>query len=306
MIKKLTAGKEILKWATDNGVAVGAFNFSNMETLQAIVEAAVEKRSPIILQVSESAINYMGIGYVTGMVEVAVDTAEIPIALHLDHGKNFDICKLCIDNGFSSVMIDKSSSSFAENVRQTKEVVDYAQKFGVAVEGELGILTGIEDDVRVAGDNSLFTNPVQALDFIEATGISSLAIAIGTSHGLNKGKTACLDIDRLIAIKDKVSNFPLVLHGASSIYPDITDICNQFGAIFRDASGINTSDIKAAISHGINKINIDTDLRLAFMAGLRRSLYQTSESIDIRMHLNSARLFTKDLVVRKLEMFKVS
>ncbi|MDR0640358.1 MAG: class II fructose-bisphosphate aldolase [Holosporales bacterium] len=302
MIENLTTGQKILKWAVDDKIAVGAFNFSNMETLQAIVEAALETATPVILQVSESAIKYMGIDYVIAMVEAAVHTVDIPIALHLDHGKTSEICKLCIDSGFSSVMIDKSELSFAENVRQTKEVVAYAEKFGVAVEGELGILAGVEDDVRAA--HSLYTDPVQAAEFVEATGISSLAIAIGTSHGLNKGKTAHLDIGRLKEIKQKVGDFPLVLHGASSVYPDITEICNQYGAVFKDASGISDSDIRDAISHGINKINIDTDLRMAFVAGLRQSLHQAPESADIRFHLKSAKLFTKNLAIKKINLFK--
>ncbi|MDR0744484.1 MAG: class II fructose-bisphosphate aldolase, partial [Holosporales bacterium] len=265
--KNLVSVKELLDQALKEKKAIGAFNFSNMEILQAIVIAANEFNSPVILQVTESAINYMGMEYVTAMVSAACSQSKVALALHLDHGGNFEICKRCIDYGFSSVMIDKSSLAIEENIAQTKEVVAYARGFGVSVEAELGTLAGIEDNVKVELRDAYYTDPETALKFAEATGVDSLAVSIGTSHGPNKGVFASpkLDIDRLKKIKEKVKNSPLVLHGASSVYSQEVELANKYGASIKNAFGITDEDIRSSIENGIAKINVDTDIRIAFL-----------------------------------------
>lgn len=289
--------------------AVGAFNFSNMEVLQAIVEAANEEGVPCIIQVTESAIKYMGLRYLIHMVVAAAEGSDVPLCLHLDHGSSFEACAMCIEAGFSSVMIDKSSAGFEENVAETKRVVEYAKKFNVSVEAELGTLAGVED--HVASDESLFTDPEMARIFVERTNIDSLAIAIGTSHGPNKGKNPKLDIERLIAIRKSVGfkDFPFVLHGASSIYRDIVDHCNSLGSgldlEIKNASGISECDIKAAIREGVAKINVDSDIRLAFLGGVLSGIKQNPTSIDSRRFLKSAKDAAKTVVKRKLFSFSM-
>lgn len=305
VIKKLFSGSEILKEALSKRIAIGAFNFTNMEIVQAIVSAANELKTPVILQASSSAIKYMGFGYLKAIITAAAEEFDMPLVLHLDHGKDFEICKRCIDEGLSSVMIDASSLSFDENINTTKEVVNYAKKFGVSVEAELGTLAGVEDEVNVSENNAFYTNPDEALEFIEKTGIDSLAIAIGTSHGPNKGKLGVpkLSIETLRKIKEKVGDFPLVLHGASSVYSDSVKICNDYGADLKNAFGISDKDIKASIQNGIVKINVDTDIRIAFLGAIRRSLSEQSSNIDMRKYLSEGREAAKDIVLRRMKIF---
>jgi fructose-bisphosphate aldolase class II len=303
--KNLVPARELLVQALKEKKAIGAFNFSNMETVQAIVSAANEINSPIILQASESAIKYMGMEYLVAIVSAACEKSSVVLALHLDHGKDFEICKKCIDSGFSSVMIDKSSLSFEENAEKTKEVVDYAKRFGVSVEAELGTLAGVEDEVNVNSKDAFYTAPGAALNFADLTGIDSLAIAIGTSHGPNKGKRGNpkLDIERLKEIKKKVGELPLVLHGASSVYSEEVEKANEYGADIQNAFGITDEDIKESIKNGIAKINVDTDIRIAFLSGIRQSLMENPSSIDIRKYLAFARELAKNITLRKLKTF---
>ena len=303
--KKLVSASEVFEYALSNKIAIGAFNVTNMEVIQAVVSAANELNSPVILQVSSSAISYMGFGYLKAMVSAAADESNVPLVLHLDHGKDFDTCKQAIDEGFSSVMIDASSFDYEENIEKTKEVVDYAKRFGVSVEAELGTLAGVEDEVDVSADNAFYTDPNQAKDFIERTGISSLAIAIGTSHGPNKGKLGNpkLSIETLKEIKKQVGNFPFVLHGASSVYADSVELCNAYGANLKNAFGITDSDIKEAIENGVAKVNVDTDIRIAFLGAIRKSIEENKSNIDMRKYLSAARSSAKDIVVRKLKTF---
>ncbi|MDR0942849.1 MAG: class II fructose-bisphosphate aldolase family protein [Holosporales bacterium] len=303
--KKLIPGGELLNQAVSQNTAVGAFNFANMEVLQGIVLAANGIKTSVILQTSTSAVKYMGFGYLKSIVSAAAEESNVPLALHLDHGQDFAICKRCIDEGFSSVMIDASSSSFKENVEKTKAVVDYAKKFGVSVEAELGTLAGVEDDVSIPGNKAVYTDPDEALKFIELTGIDSLAVAIGTSHGPNKGRVGNpkLSIETLKKIKEKVGSFPLVLHGASSVYPDAVEKCNAYGAKLENAFGITDVDIQESVKNGIAKINVDTDLRIAFLGTLRQSLEENQSSIDIRKHLGAARDSVKEAAIRKIKTF---
>ena len=303
--EKLVSTDEILKKALTKKIAIGAFNFTNMEVIQAIVSAANELNTPVILQASSSAISYMGFGYIKAMIKAAVDESEVPLVLHLDHGKDFEICKMAIDNGFSSVMIDASSLDYEDNIKATKEVVGYAKKFGVSVEAELGTLAGVEDEVNVSEGNAFYTDPNQASEFIEQTGISSLAVAIGTSHGPNKGRLGNpkLSIETLKEIKKKVGDFPLVLHGASSVYPDSVEICNSFGGEIKNAFGITDSDIKEAIQNGIAKVNVDTDIRIAFLGAVRRHLSENKSNIDMRKYLGAGRDAAKEIVKRRIKTF---
>ncbi len=302
---KLVSAAEILQDAVQRKVAVGAFNFTNMEVIQAIVAGANELKTPVILQASSSAIKYIGFGYLRAMVSAAAESSEVPLVLHLDHGKDFEICKQAIDNGFSSVMIDASSLDFEENIAVTKEVVGYAKKYGVSVEAELGTLAGVEDEVSVAEGKALYTDPSQAQEFIERTGISSLAVAIGTSHGVNKGKTGNpkLSIETLKKIKEKVGDFPLVLHGASSVYADVVKECNDYGANIQNAYGITDEDIREAIQNGIAKVNVDTDIRIAFLGAVRRCLFENQANIDMRKYLGAGRDAAKEMVKRRLKTF---
>ena len=303
--KNLVSAGDILHNAVKKKVAIGAFNFTNMEIIQAIVAGANELKTPVILQASASAINYMGVGYIKAMVSVAAEQSDVPLVLHLDHGKDFDICKKAIDNGFSSVMIDASSLDFEENIAVTKEVVEYAKKYGISVEAELGTLAGVEDDVSVAEGKAFYTDPKQAQEFIERTGISSLAVAIGTSHGVNKGKTGNpkLSIETLKKIKEKVGDFPLVLHGASSVYADAVEKCNTYGSDIQNAYGITDNDITEAIQNGIAKVNVDTDIRIAFLGAVREHLEHNKSNIDMRKYLGAGRDMAKEMVKRRLKTF---
>ncbi len=303
--KKLISAESILHDAVKKKIAVGAFNFTNMEAMQAIVTAANELKTPIILQASSSAIKYIGFEYLTAMISAAAEHSVVPFALHLDHGKDFDICKQAIDNGFSSVMIDASSFGFEENIAETRKVVDYAKNFGVSVEAELGTLAGVEDELSVAEGKAFYTDPNQAQEFINRTGISSLAVAIGTSHGVNKGKTGSpkLSIETLKKIKEKVGEFPLVLHGASSVYTDTVSECNDYGADIKNAYGITDDDIREAIQNGIAKVNVDTDIRIAFLGGVRKYLSEKPSDIDMRKYLGAGRENATEMVKRRLRTF---
>ena len=297
----LVTTKEMFEKSMKEHYAIGAFNINNMEFIQAITEAANEAKSPVILQVSSSAIKYAGIRYLTKMVEAAVEETDIPIALHLDHGPDFETCKMCIDNGFTSVMIDASKYDFEENVRITKEVVDYAHSHGVVVEAELGTLAGVEDEVNVADDDAKYTNPEQAKEFVERTGCDSLAIAIGTSHGAYKFKgDAKLRFDILAKVKELIPNTPIVLHGASSVIPRLVDMCNQNGGDIPGAKGCPNEMLKKAGEEGVSKINVDTDLRLAMTAQVRRVFNEEPSVFDPRKYLGAARKEIKETVADKI------
>lgn len=283
------------------GFAIGAFNINNMEIIQGIVDAASENNSPVILQVSSSAIKYARMPYLLKMVEAAVETTNIPIALHLDHGPDFETCKECIDAGFTSVMIDGSKYNFEENVELTKEVVGYAHPRGVVVEAELGKLAGIEDDVNVSAEDSMYTDPNQAKEFVEKTGCDSLAIAIGTSHGAYKFKgEAKLRFDILEEIKKKIPNTPIVLHGASTVIPELVEMCNKYGGEIPGAKGVPNDILKEAGRLGVSKINVDTDLRLAMTANIRKVFGEKPSEFDPRKYLGVARDSVKDVVSYKI------
>ncbi len=298
----LVTTKEMFKKSMDEGFAIGAFNINNMEIIQGIVEAAHEAKSPVILQASSGAIKYAGIEYIMKMVEAAIIVyPEVPIALHLDHGADFDICKKCIDAGFTSVMIDGSKYDFEENVRITKEVVDYAHSKGVVVEAELGKLAGIEDDVNVADKDAMYTDPEQALEFVRRTGCDSLAIAIGTSHGAYKFKgDAKLRFDILKEIKERIPETPIVLHGASSVIPELVSMCNTYGGDIPGAKGVPDEMLINVSKSGVSKINVDTDLRLALTAGIRKVFAEEPSAFDPRKYLTPARELIKETVKHKM------
>ncbi len=297
----LVGSKEMFAKAYQGGYAIGGFNVNNMEILQGIVDAANEVKSPLILQVSAGARKYARHEYLVKLVEAAVSTTDIPIVLHLDHGEDFEICKSCIDGGFSSVMIDASGRPFAENIAETKKVVDYAHAKGVSVEAELGTLAGVEDDVNVSAEDASYTNPAQVKEFVEKTGVDSLAIAIGTSHGAYKFKgEAKLDFDRLEKIKGLVPGFPIVLHGASSVPQDLVAQCNQFGGELPGAKGVPEEMLRQAAASAVCKINIDTDLRLAMTATIRKIFSEQPKEFDPRKYLGPARDAIKAIVKHKI------
>jgi fructose-bisphosphate aldolase class II len=281
----------MFKKAYDGGYAIGAFNVNNMEIVQGITEAAAELKSPLILQASAGARKYANSIYLVKMVEAAVELyPEIPIVLHLDHGADFEICKACVDNGFTSVMIDGSQYPFEENVALTKRVVEYAHDHGVVVEAELGKLAGVEDDVNVDARSAKFTDPEEAAEFVRLTGVDSLAIAIGTSHGAYKFKgESYLDIERLKVIHGLIPNTPLVLHGASSVLKEFVDMCNEYGGSVPGAQGVPEEMIKEAVKHGVCKVNIDTDLRLAMTAEIRKFFIENPSEFDPRKYLGPGR-----------------
>ncbi len=298
----LVTTKEMFEKSMREGFAIGAFNVNNMEIIQGIVDAAAEAKSPVILQTSSSAIKYARIGYLMKMVEAAVEEhPEIPIAIHLDHGPDFETAKMCIDAGFTSVMIDGSKYDFEKNIALTKQVVDYAHSKGVVVEAELGKLAGIEDDVNVSEADAMYTDPVQAEEFVKRTGCDSLAIAIGTSHGAYKFKgEAKLRFDILKQIKEKIPNIPIVLHGASTVIPELVEICNKYGAELPGAKGVPDEILNEASKSGISKINVDTDLRLAMTAGIRKTFVEEPSAFDPRKYLGNARELIKQTVKHKM------
>lgn len=298
----LVTTREMFEKSMKDGYAVGAFNVNNMEIIQAIVDAAAESKSPVILQASSSAIKYARINYLMKMIEAAVqEHPEVPIAIHLDHGPDFETAKMCIDSGFTSVMIDGSKYDFEENVAVTKKVVDYAHSKGVVVEAELGKLAGIEDEVNVEASDAMYTDPAQAQEFVERTGCDSLAIAIGTSHGAYKFKgEAKLRFDILKEIKERIPNTPIVLHGASTVIPELVEMCNQYGGNIPGAKGVPDEMLHQASISGVSKINVDTDLRLAMTAGIRKVFAEDSSAFDPRKYLTPARELIKETVKHKM------
>lgn len=292
----------MFKKAYEGQYAVGAFNVNNMEIIQGIVDAAKEEQSPLILQVSAGARKYAKHIYLTKLVEAAVEDTGLPIALHLDHGDDFEICKSCIDGGFTSVMIDGSKHSFEENIALTKKVVEYAHAHGVVVEAELGKLAGVEDAVKVAAKDATYTDPDQAAEFVHRTGCDSLAIAIGTSHGAYKFKgEPSLDYARLEKISNLLPGYPLVLHGASTVLPEFVEKCNQFGGHIPGAQGVPEDMLLRAGKFGVCKINIDTDLRLAMTASIREYFINHPGDFDPRQYLKPAREAIKNMVKHKMK-----
>ena len=298
----LVTTKEMFEKSMKEGFAIGAFNVNNMEIIQAIVDAAAAQNSPVILQASSSAIKYARPTYLMKMVEAAVEETNIPIAIHLDHGPDFETCKACIDAGFTSVMIDGSKYDFEENIAITKKVVDYAHERGVVVEAELGKLAGIEDDVNVSADDAMYTDPEQAKEFVERTGCDSLAIAIGTSHGAYKFKgEAKLRFDILAKIKELIPNTPIVLHGASTVIPELVDMCNNYGGDIPGAKGVPDEILNEASRSGVSKINVDTDLRLAMTGAIRKVFAENPSAFDPRKYLTPARDLIKETVEHKIK-----
>ena len=299
----LVTTTEMFRKAYEGGYAIGAFNVNNMEIVQGITEAAKEANSPIILQVSAGARKYAKHGYLMKLVEAAVEDTGLPIALHLDHGEDFDICKACIDGGFTSVMIDGSKHSFEDNITLTRKVVEYAHQHGVVVEGELGRLAGIEDDVNVSAADSSYTDPNQVEEFVRATGVDSLAIAIGTSHGAFKFKPGTkpqLRFDILEEVGRRLPGFPIVLHGASSVIPKYVDIINANGGQLKDAIGVPEDQLRQAAKLAVCKINLDSDLRLAMTGTVRAYLDEHPDKFDPREYLKPARANIKEMVRHKL------
>ena len=299
----LVTSTEMFKKAYAGGYAVGAFNVNNMETIQGIVEAGKECNSPLILQVSAGARKYANPVYLKHLVEAAVETTGLPIVLHLDHGADFEACKSAVDDGFTSVMIDASHHSFKENIEITRKVVEYAHERGVVVEAELGQLAGIEDAVNVKAEDASFTHPDEVCEFTEKTGCDSLAIAIGTSHGAYKfkpGQKPQLRFDILEEVGKRLPGFPIVLHGASSVPQDRVAIINQFGGKMPDAIGIPEDMLRKAATMAVCKINIDSDLRVACTAAIRKHLFEHPDHFDPRQYLGDARAAVKEIVRHKI------
>lgn len=311
--------KDMFAKAYNGGYAIGAFNVNNMEIIQGITEAAMEERAPLILQVSKGARAYAKHVYLMKLIEAAIEDAEqsagfdLPIAVHLDHGDSFELCKSCIDGGFSSVMIDGSSKPYEENVKLTRQVVEYAHAHGVVVEGELGTLAGIEDEVQVSAEDSSYTRPEEVQDFVERTGVDSLAIAIGTSHGAYKFTAAqCtrnekgqlvpppLRFDILKEVEERLPGFPIVLHGSSSVPQEFVRLINENGGRMPDAVGIPEEQLREAARMAVCKINIDSDLRLAMTASIRQYFTQHPDHFDPRQYLKPARQAIKEMVKHKL------
>ena len=299
----LVTSTEMFKKAYEGGYAIGAFNVNNMEIIQGITEAAQEVNAPLILQVSAGARKYANSTYLMKLVEAAIIETGLPICLHLDHGADFEVCKSCIDGGFTSVMIDGSKLPFEENIALTKQVVEYAHDHGVVVEGELGKLAGIEDDVNVSAEDASYTRPEEVEEFVTRTGVDSLAIAIGTSHGAYKfkpGQKPQLKFDILEEVGKRLPNFPIVLHGASSVIPEYVQMINENGGAMPDAIGIPEDILRKAASMAVCKINIDSDLRLAMTGTIRKYMAEHPDHFDPRQYLKPARANIKELVKHKL------
>lgn len=298
----LITTKEMFAKSLNSDYAIGAFNVNNMEIIQGIVDAACIENAPLILQVSAGARKYAKPAYLIKLVEAAIDDTGLDIALHLDHGEDFEICKKCVDDGFTSVMIDGSKHPFEENIAMTKEVVDYAHEHGVVVEAELGRLAGVEDNVNVDARSATFTDPDEAVEFVERTGVDSLAVAIGTSHGAYKFKgNPYLDFDRLCKIHEMLPETPLVLHGASSVLKEFVDRCNQYGGEIPGAQGVPEDMIREAVKWGVCKVNIDTDLRLAMTAEIRRIFKESPSEFDPRKYLGPGREAITRMVRHKIK-----
>ena len=297
---------EMFKKAYAEGYAIGAFNVNNMEIVQGITEAAIMEKAPVILQVSKGARAYAKHIYLVKLVEAALQDAadtglDLPIALHLDHGPDFETCKSCIDGGFTSVMIDGSHLPFEKNIEETKKVVDYAHKYGVTVEGELGRLAGVEDDVKVHADDALYTDPNEVEEFVKSTGVDSLAIAIGTSHGAFKFKgEPHLRFDILEEVSRRLPGFPIVLHGASSVMPEYVEMINKFGGSMPGAQGVPEEMLRKAASMAVCKINVDSDLRLAMTGVIRKQFAEHPDQFDPRQYLSPARAALRDMVRHKM------
>ena len=316
----IVTSKEMFKKAYDGGYAIGAFNVNNMEIVQGITEAAIELHAPLILPVSKGARNYAKHVYLMKLIEAAVQDAEqtagfdLPIVVHLDHGDSFELCKSCIDGGFSSVMIDKSGLPFEENIKITKQVVEYAHDHGVVVEAELGTLAGVEDEVNVSAEDSSYTRPEDVQEFVERTGCDSLAIAIGTSHGAYKftakqctrdpitGKLVPppLRFDILEEVSRRLPGFPIVLHGSSSVPQEFVDKINKFGGKMPDAVGIPEEQLREAAKMAVCKINIDSDLRLALTACIREHFWEHPDHFDPRQYLTPGRAAIREMVKHKI------
>ena len=300
----LVTSTDMFKKAYEGGYAIGAFNVNNMEIIQGITEGAKELNAPLILQVSAGARKYANHTYLMKLVEAAVIETGLPICLHLDHGDSFELCKSCIDGGFTSVMIDGSHHEYEENVALTRRVVEYAHDHGVVVEGELGRLEGVEDDVKVAMGEGSYTEPDQVYDFVNRTGVDSLAIAIGTSHGAYKFKPGTkpqLRFDILEEVQNRLPGFPIVLHGASSVIPEFVEKINRFGGSMPDAIGVPEDMLRKAASMAVCKINIDSDLRLAMTASVREHLYTYPDHFDPRQYLQPGREAIKQMVMHKIK-----
>lgn len=297
----LVTSTKMFKEAYHGGYAIGAFNVNNMEIIQGITEAAKEENAPLILQVSKGARKYANPTYLRKLVEAAIEETGLPICLHLDHGDSFETCKSCVDGGFTSVMIDGSHLPFKENIELTKRVVEYAHDHGVVVEGELGRLAGVEDDVKVDSEDASYTRPSEVIEFVESTGVDSLAIAIGTSHGAYKFKgEPKLRFDILDEIVKKLPEFPIVLHGASSVIPEFVDMINEFGGNMPGAKGVPENLLRQAAKSAVCKINIDSDLRLAMTGTIRKYLAEHPSDFDPRQYLAPAREAIKAMVKHKI------
>ena len=303
----LVTTKKMFEKAFEGGYAIGAFNINNMEIIQGVVAAAKAQNSAVILQVSKSALKYAHPKYLKAMVDAAIEETGLDIALHLDHGSDFEVCKDCIEYGFTSVMFDGSHLEYEENVAQTKKIVEYAHERGIVVEAELGKLAGVEGEVNVDAAHATYTDPNQAVDFVKRTGVDSLAIAIGTSHGAYKFKgEAKLDFDRLATITEKLEaagfhNYPIVLHGASSVDQRCVAMCNEYGGNIAGAKGIPAEMLRKASSMAVCKINMDTDLRLAMTAAVRKSFGDEPAAFDPRGYLGAGRALIQELVEDKIK-----
>ena len=299
----LVTSTEMFKKAYENGYAIGAFNVNNMEIIQGITQAAARLRAPVILQVSAGARRYANHTYLMKLVEAAEIETGLPIVLHLDHGDSFELCKSCVDGGFTSVMIDGSGASFEENIALTRKVVEYAHDKGVVVEGELGRLAGVEDEVNVSSENSSYTDPAQVEEFVARTGVDSLAIAIGTSHGAYKFKPGTkpqLRFDILEEVQKRLPGFPIVLHGSSSVPQEFVDIINKYGGEMPDAIGVPEDMLRKAAKMAVCKINIDSDLRLAMTASVRKQLAENPAHFDPRQYLKEGRTAIEEMVAHKI------
>jgi fructose-bisphosphate aldolase class II len=304
-VMPLVGTKKMFEMAYKNGYAIGAFNVNNMEITQGIMMAIAEEKAPLILQISRGARSYASMSYLKAIIDVAVkENPDIPICMHLDHGDTLETCKQCVDDGFTSVMIDGSHHSFEENIRLTKEVVDYAHAHGVVVEAELGQLGGIEEDVVGVDDiMAHLTDPEQAVEFVEKTGVDSLAVAIGTSHGAFKFKSEPkLAFDVIEKIQKKIPGFPLVMHGSSSVPKEFKDLINKYGGNMPDAMGVPEDSISEAVKMAVCKVNIDTDLRMALTAKIRQVYAEKPGEFDPRMYLGPGREAIKEMVKRKLHV----
>ena len=299
----IVTSTEMFRKAYEGHYAIGAFNVNNMEIVQGITEAAAEVRAPLILQVSAGARKYANHTYLMKLIEAAVIETNLPICVHLDHGDSFELCKSCIDGGFSSVMIDGSKYPFEENVALTKQVVEYAHSKGVVVEGELGRLAGVEDAVNVKAEDSSYTRPEEVEEFVTRTGVDSLAIAIGTSHGAYKFKPGTkpqLRFDILAEVEKRLPGFPIVLHGSSSVPQQFVDLINKYGGQMPDAIGVPEEMLREAARMAVCKINIDTDLRMAMTASIRQHFAEHPDHFDPRQYLKPAREAIKAMVKHKI------